>query len=339
VRVYTADARNSQNTKKALMGFGSPNIILDESALIPDDLYATIKRMLGGTKDNFFLEIGNPFYRNHFYRNWMGKRYVKVYVNVELALQEGRFTQDFIDEMREVPFFDVLYDCLFPDQEDEIPIGYSPLISNAVIENALIDQDLPLGHDEQGKLLDKPVLGIDPNHGGSNFTVMVVRYPLTGFAKVVLKKQYNEDKHDITGEIGNDALQMIKEYGIDDYRTGVDAGNGGGVADWLQARGVLVQAIQFGQAADDSTRYANKKAEMFWEARKWLRSENGKLVKNDGFLELKVVNYKETSSSKLQMEPKADLAKRGIVSPDTADAFALTFIPTNDIVEDDVDFF
>lgn len=336
VRIYTADAKNSQNVKKALMGFGSPNIILDESALIPDDLYSTIKRMLGGTKDNFLLEIGNPFFRNHFWRTWNGERYTRIFADYHTALSEGRYTEDFIEEMREEAFFDVLYECHFPDNDSAVPDGYQQLISYAVLENAMIDKDLPLGHDDNG-LIDKPILGIDPNHGGSNFTVMVVRYPLTGFAKVVLKKQYKEDRRDITGEIVADAINIMKQYGISEYRCAVDAGNGGGVADGLQAKGFSVVPIMFGEAAEDNLKYANKKAELFWNARKWLRSDNGRLVKDDGFLELKIINYKETTSGKLQMEPKADLSKRGIVSPDTADAFALTFITTSDIVEDDDD--
>ena len=46
----------------------SPNIVLDESSLIDDDIYAKIKRMLGGHEDNFIFEIGNPFHRNHFFK-------------------------------------------------------------------------------------------------------------------------------------------------------------------------------------------------------------------------------------------------------------------------------
>ena len=68
IRIFSADATNTKNTKKALMGFGSANVILDESAQINDELYSTVKRMLGGHKDNFLLEIGNPSFRNHFYR-------------------------------------------------------------------------------------------------------------------------------------------------------------------------------------------------------------------------------------------------------------------------------
>ena len=342
VRVYTANAQNAKQTKKALMGFGSQNIILDESAQIPDDLYATIKRMLGGYKDNFLLEIGNPFYKNHFWRMWISKKYVRIFVDYITALKEGRYTPEFIEEMRDEAFFDVLYECLFP-AETNAPAGYRPLLSGSFIDNALINNDLPLGHDEQGNLIDQPILGIDPNHGGKNYSVYVVRYPLTGFAKVVLKKRYDDSKgHDITGDQLADTEKIIRDYGIDDYRIGVDAGNGGALADALEGRGYLIQAVMFGGKADDNSRYANKKAELFvGGVRKWVRKENGKLVKfgetdeDNGFLELKEINYKENASSKIIMESKDKLAERGIESPDTADALALTFINVSDIAEDD----
>lgn len=334
IRVYTGDARNTQQTKKALMGFGSPNIVLDESPQMPDDLYATVKRMLGGTKDNFLLEIGNPFNRLHFYRMWMNKRYVRVFVDYVQALKEGRFTEDFIDEMKDEAFFDVLYECHFPD-EDEAPEGYRSLLGMSHIENAFIENELPLGHKDDHSLIDKPILGIDPNHGGSNFTVMVLRYPLTGFAKIVLRKQYKESGN-ITEDIVADAIKLIEEYDVGDYRTGVDGGGvGAGVADGLERKGYAVETVLFGQKPENTIRYANAKAELYMRLRKWIVGDNGKLLKDNGFLELKEINYKENTTSKVQMESKKELSDRGVASPDIADALALTFINTSNIVEDD----
>jgi hypothetical protein len=348
VRVYTADANNMKNVEKALAGFGAPNIIIDESAILPDKVYAMIKRMAGGTQDNFILEIGNPFFKNHFWRMWTGKRYIKVFVDWVKALAEGRYTEDFIAEMQEEPLFDVLYGCMFPEEE-QAPEGYRRLISDSFIYNAMINNDLPLGHNEKGELIDQPILGIDPNHGGSNFTVMVLRYPLTGFAKIVLRKQYAEDKEDITGEIIADAERIIDEYEVGDGRIAVDAGGvGAGVADGLKRKGYEVEAILFGQSpvmpfeidpnskAKNTTRYANMKARLFWALRVWIRANNGKLVKHDGFFELKEVNYKENTSSKVQMESKQELSKRGVASPDCADALALTFIPVRIDNGDDI---
>ena len=335
IRVYSADATNTQKTTKALMGFGSPNIVLDESPQTSDDLYATIKRMLGGTKDNFLLEIGNPFNRKHFYRMWISKLYRRIFLDAEAALLEGRYTRDYLDEMKDEAFYDVLYDCHFPD-EDTAPDGYRALVSSSHIDNAFIDNELPLGHKEGGALLDKPILGIDPNHGGSNFTVMVIRYPFTGFAKVVLKKQYKESGN-ITEEIIADAIKIIEEYDVGDWDTGVDAGGvGAGVADGLERKGYYVTGVMFGQEPQNKKRYANAKAELFMRLRKWVISDNGKLLKHDGFLELKEINYKQNSSSKVQMESKQELSKRGVASPDVADALALTFIETR--ADDDEQF-
>jgi phage terminase large subunit-like protein len=50
VRVYSGNAGNTRQTKSALMGFGAPNIILDEAGQISDELYATVKRMVGGAE-------------------------------------------------------------------------------------------------------------------------------------------------------------------------------------------------------------------------------------------------------------------------------------------------
>ena len=185
-------------------------------------------------------------------------------------------------------------------------------------------------------MLDKPILGIDPNHGGSNFTVMVIRYPFTGFAKVVLKKQYKESGN-ITEEIIADAIKIIEEYDVGDWDTGVDAGGvGAGVADGLERKGYYVTGVMFGQEPQNKKRYANAKAELFMRLRKWVISDNGKLLKHDGFLELKEINYKQNSSSKVQMESKQELSKRGVASPDVADALALTFIETR--ADDDEQF-
>jgi hypothetical protein len=343
VRVYTADSRNTQNVKKALTGFGSPNIILDESGLISDEIYSMVKRMLGGTKDNFLLEIGNPFFRNHFYRMFKNmKRYARIWIDAAVALAEGRYSTDFLEEMKDEAFYDVLYDCFFPDQESDVPPGYRALLSSAMIENAVINRELPLGHKDNHELIDRPILGIDPNHGGSNSTVFVVRYPMTGFAKVVLKKRYNEYKgQDITSYQLADAEKIIREYNIEDYRIVIDGGNGGALSDALLRKGYMIQTVMFGEAAEDSARYNNQRAEMHFRAKKWLVSENGKLVitenEGDGFLELKVINYKETSTGKLQMEPKADMGARGIQSPDTVDALILTFVTVSDLGEDDYD--
>lgn len=333
VRVFTAAAGNTKKVVSALMGFGAPNIVLDENYLIPDNLYATVKRMLGGHKDNFLLEIGNPFYRNHGWRTWNSDRYVKIFVDVWAALKEGRYTEEYIKEMEEEAFFETLYLCQHPEENEIRADGYRRLFLDALVDNAFIGQEPELKHDDSGKLQDKPILGIDPAHGGRNKTLMAVRYPKHNFAKVV--RELNMDD---TTDIVDEALLVIDEYGIGDYRIAVDAGGvGAGVADGLKAKGKMIRSVLFGEAAENK-RYANMRAELYWGCRSWLK-DGGKLIRNDGWQELKVIHYKETSTSKLQIEPKETMAKRGVPSPDYADALALTFINTTSIVDEEDVFF
>lgn len=332
VRVYTANANNSKEVKKALMGFGAPNIVLDESALIPDDVYATVKRMLGGSRDNFLLEIGNPFFRNHFYRNWFGERYMKIYVDVWMALKEGRYTHDFVNEMKEEAFFDVLYDCLFPDASEVLSNGYRRLISDPTIDGSMIDVRPPTDS-------DSPILGIDVAAGGDNKTKLILRFPTLNFAFV--ERTLDSDDLEI---IADEIEDVIKEWNIGDYRTVIDAGGvGHGLPAILRARGYLVKSVLFGEAAPEKT-FVNIRAWMYWQLRKWLR-DGGKLVRDESFMELRLIYYKRNSSDRTQIEPKDDMIKRegkesrSVSSPDTADGLALTFVDTSTIVEEsDIDF-
>lgn len=352
VRVYSGNAGNTKQVKKALMGFGAPNIILDESGQIPDELYSTVKRMLGGTKDNFLLEIGNPSFRNHFMRTWFGGRYRKVFVDVYMALAEGRYTQDFVDEMKEEVGFEWLYECLFPEADEMLGNGYRRMLSDLVLNDAMIDQEPELkyltddfGARKQNKwgfdiIDDDPILGIDVAGGGPNSTKFVIRFPKHGFAKVVATSGTDD-----LDEVADIAETLIRQYNIQDYRTVVDAGGvGHGLDPILRNRGHFVKAVLFGESAPEKA-FANMRAYMYWESRKWIKKEGGKLLRDVGFLELELICYKQTSSLKLQIEPKAEMIKRKategekVQSPDTADAFVLTFVDTSAIVtEDDIIF-
>lgn len=64
---------------------------------------------------------------------------------------------------------------------------------------------------------------------------------------------------------------------------------------------------------------------MWGLAKDWLK-EGGKIEPNDQILEdLTGVETKPTLDGKIQLESKQDMKKRGLPSPNTADALALTF--------------
>ncbi|MEX3008348.1 PBSX family phage terminase large subunit [Hoeflea sp. TYP-13] len=102
-------------------------------------------------------------------------------------------------------------------------------------------------------------------------------------------------------------------------------GVGGGVVDRLRQLGLKVIDINGGARAGNSARYRNKRAEMWAKMRDWLR-DVGEIPDDDELaIDLQSPNYLYDSQNRIQLEKKEDMKKRGLLSPDLADALALTF--------------
>lgn len=308
--ILSADSKNKAAAGEALMGFGAPNLIIDESSLIDDDIYSKIKRMVGGSADNFLLEIGNPFKRNHFLRTFRDDTYKKIKIDWKQAVAEGRITEKFIEEMRKEAFFDVLYECNFPREEDVDLDGWSRLLSDNDIDNAMRDED--------PNVYGTKKLGIDVARGGGNFNVWVLR---TGnYAKIVARTT-----QDNLMEVIGTSKNIANEHGVDDSHIYLDAtGLGSGVYDRFRETGWDINGVNLSSQADDFEKYSNKRAEIYFRLREWIKA-GGMLEHDQGFYELSDIKYKLRSSGKFKIIDKDSLRRIGIPSPDVADALALTF--------------
>lgn len=309
--VYNLEIEDNKNYFiEGILVHNSPNIIIDESALIDDDIYAGIKRMLGDNPDNFLLEISNPFYsqeRRHFKRNWHSNDYDHIFIDYHQAITEGRFKQEFIEEMRKEAFFEILYECRFPDEDTIDERGYYTLLNERQIETAMARIVEPRGRKR---------LGVDIGRGGDE-SVFVLRYD--NFAKILNKNR----SADLMTQV-NLVKQFVREEEIEPSNVFIDdTGVGGGVSDRLRELGLSIMAVKVGEKAEDDEKYTNQKAEMSWEARNWILQNA--LDNNRDFYQLSWIKYKEDSSSRLKIEPKEELLKRGTHSPDVADALILTF--------------
>jgi hypothetical protein len=115
----------------------------------------------------------------------------------------------------------------------------------------------------------------------------------------------------------------------------VDGGGvGGGVVDRLKAMKFRVHEVQFGSAADDRTAYSNKRTELWARMREWLLVG---CIPDRQELEDDLLGpeyYLREPASVMQLEPKDSMKKRGLASPDYADALANTFamvVARNDV--------
>ena len=314
--VISVQAGNSKKGMESAMGSGAKICIQDESGLIPDTIEATIFRMIAGKgEEAFYCKIGNPFYRNHFLKSYRDDNYFKIFIDYQQGLKEGRYTQEFIQEAKNKPYFDVLYECKFPSAEGADSSGYSPLIGEDYLHSRMRDI-VPM----VGKLR----WGIDVAGEGSNYSVIVER----GWSGArILYKENNHDTMNFVALI----VQMFKDTKNKPTRIYVDkVGIGKPVYDRLKEfREIadLVVGVSAGESAQDGNTFFNARAEMFWRLKDWLGI--GELEGKD-WLDLLDIRYKPQSDRKIKIKSKDEMMKDGVVSPDIADGLSLTFFHMED---------
>jgi len=108
----------------------------------------------------------------------------------------------------------------------------------------------------------------------------------------------------------------------------IDGGGvGGGLIDHLRRRNLLVVDVQFGSKADqglDQVRYANKRAEIYGLLRanlQYLCLPNNQELRE----QLTSFEYAFNPRGEILLESKDSLRRRGVPSPDIADAIATTY--------------
>ena len=106
----------------------------------------------------------------------------------------------------------------------------------------------------------------------------------------------------------------------------VDAiGLGAGVVDRLLEQDLPVRGINVAEVPSTKGTYINLRAELWFKIKEWLGGRDVRLTDDDGLVsEISSPIYKFNSTGKIKVESKEDMKKRGIKSPDKADALALT---------------
>lgn len=96
-------------------------------------------------------------------------------------------------------------------------------------------------------------------------------------------------------------------------------------------RGVTEPAVidvNVGEAADNPERYANRKAELYWGLRE--RAAEGRLAGLSDEVtvgQLTGIRYRHDARGRVVIESKEEARKRGVASPDRAEAIMLAYAP------------
>jgi phage terminase large subunit len=167
--------------------------------------------------------------------------------------------------------------------------------------------------------LEEPkVLGIDVARFGDDRTVFAPRQGRALFQLAVFR---NLSTMDVVGQ----AAMAIEKFKPDAVFIDV-GGIGAGVVDRLKQLGHNVVGIDSGSGALLKETH-NRRADMWWTLSQWVKGSAGGCIPNDSELiaELCAPKYSFTPANKILVESKKDMKKRGIPSPDKADAVGLTF--------------
>lgn len=165
------------------------------------------------------------------------------------------------------------------------------------------------------------VLGVDPAAGGDKSTLVVKSANL----QQIVFNQKLRDTMDLVGVI----IEKCRDYQVDYVvidRTGV----GQGVFDRVRELGYAVKGVAFGEKPEDEM-FQNLKAELHWKERKWLLS-GGRLLKDEGWNEFEYVKYKNRDG-KIIIQPKEELFKEGLMSPNCVDAAVLTMAVSDTMIK------
>ena len=184
-------------------------------------------------------------------------------------------------------------------------------IDRAVSKNILwVDNRSPL------------IIGVDPatSHGPSASTIVYRAGPKADN----IQRYQNIEPEQLAELLYEQAINSRASAVVIDRTEGV----GDHVYTWLRTRlgpNVKVLGVIFSQRPIRKDLYANARAELYGGALNWIRASVD--IPDDPLFikELKTIKRKSQSDTKLQLIPKSEMLKEGLASPDSADAFALTF--------------
>ena len=297
-------------------------LVFDEASAIPDLIWEVAEGALTDKDTEIIWAVfGNPTRNKGRFREcFTGGKFAHRWNSAAVDSREVSLTdKDQIAEWRadhgeDSDFFRIRVRGVFPRIDAESFIGHG--LANDAVEREIMPQ--------YGAL----VLGVDVARFGDDASVIYPRKGRDGKSWPV-EIFYGISTMQLAANVANTFLRLGASIVMVD-----EGGVGGGVVDRLRQLSIPVLGVDFssspdGTNPDDADRYKNKRAEIWGGMRAWLKTGSiPKLVCGDKITlvdELIAPNYGLDGNEAIQLESKKDMRKRGVPSPNVADALACTF--------------
>ncbi|HEY9155574.1 MAG TPA: terminase [Opitutaceae bacterium] len=297
-------------------------VIFDEASAIPDVIWEVTEGALTDKDTQIIWAVfGNPtknkgrfrecFHGGRFSHRWQGKAIDSRSVSITDKELFAKWAADYGEDS---DFFRVRVRGVFPRVDAESFIS--------------LDSALEATNREIFPQSAAVVLGVDVARFGNDASCIFPRCGRDARSRPP-EVYYGLDTMQFATKV---AAAALKYHATALF---VDSGGvGGGVVDRLRQLRFNVIEVDFGSKPDgvnedDQSKYANKRAEIWGALRGWLRhgsipelatGENTTLVS-----ELTAPNYGLNNKEEILLESKKDMRRRGVASPNCADALALTF--------------
>ena len=308
-------ARTSRaETPEALAGVHSDNVLLvvDEASGVPEKVFEAAAGSMSGHNATTIL-LSNPtrstgtFYESQ--TRMSGSWWTRRWSCVDSPL----VSDEFVDEMRErygeeSNAFRIRVLGEFPLADDDTIIPFH-------LVDAAMNRDIDLD-DER-----RPVWAVDPARFGSDRTAFCKR---VGSVITEIKSWRGLDLMQTVGRVMAEYEALNPSARPSEIL--VDSiGVGSGVVDRLRELGAPVRGVNVAESPSMGETYNNLRTELWFKTKAWLEDRGCKLPQDDELLaDLTGIRYSFTSSGKMAAESKDQMRKRGLRSPDLADAVCLT---------------
>lgn len=308
-------ARTSRaETPEALAGVHSDNVLLvvDEASGVPEKVFEAAAGSMSGHSATTVL-LSNPTRSSGTFFESQTRMSDSWWTQRWSCVDSPLVSDEFVQEMRErygeeSNAFRIRVLGEFPLSDDDTIIPYH-LVESAVHRDLEVHEDTP------------SVWGLD-----------VARF---GTDKTALCKRQGPIVTEIRAWRGLDLMQtvgrVVAEYeglppSAKPREILVDSiGVGAGVVDRLHEMGLPVRGVNVSETPSLKETYMNLRTELWFKTKGWLENRSCKLPENEQLMaELTSIKYSFTSSGKMKAESKDEMRKRGLGSPDLADALCLT---------------
>lgn len=284
--------------------------IIDESFGVLDAVFEPIEGAMTTSGARVIL-AGNPtstsgYAFQTFHRN--RDSWIRLRLDGEFSPLVSRKTIERYEKRhgRDSDTFRIRVQGLFARQ------AYGQLISRKVVEEA---RRRVYREDQYSSA--PSILGVDCSGQGGDRTVVVHRKGV--FCEILLDKRVIEDT-----QLAGIIWDRMDE--LDTNNVFVDQGYGQGVLSILRSFGASPFAVNFGGAAFRSDLYKDRRCEMWVNMLNWLKDEGGYLPDFQDLIEDLIGPTSSFNPRGIRvLESKDDMKKRGLASPDYADALGLTF--------------